>query len=113
MDYLSPQHAELLNVMNKINHQILCILLDYTYIHHEIFKTPVRDSKESVLCSSTESEQPRRVTDCETQNGSKYPSTDSFPQQNSPSGIYNKKKHFNMPPFGIKLFFLHITQLQR
>ena len=23
---------ELLNVMNKINHQILCIFLDYTYI---------------------------------------------------------------------------------
>ena len=32
MDYWSPKHVELLNVMNKINHQILCILLDYTYI---------------------------------------------------------------------------------
>ena len=32
MDYCSPKHAELLNVMNKINHQILCILLDYIYI---------------------------------------------------------------------------------
>ena len=29
MDYWSPKHVELLNVMNKINHQILCILLDY------------------------------------------------------------------------------------
>ena len=32
MDYWSPKHVELLNVMNKINHQILCILLDYIYI---------------------------------------------------------------------------------
>ena len=31
MDYWSPKHVELLNVMNKINHQILCILLDYIY----------------------------------------------------------------------------------
>ena len=31
-DYWSPKHAELLNVMNKINHQILCILLDHIYI---------------------------------------------------------------------------------
>ena len=29
MGYRSPKHVELLNVMNKINHQILCILLDY------------------------------------------------------------------------------------
>ena len=28
----SPKHVELLNVMNKINHQMLCILLDYRYI---------------------------------------------------------------------------------
>ena len=27
-----PKHVELLNVMNKINHQILCILLDYRYV---------------------------------------------------------------------------------
>ena len=32
MDYWSPKHVELLNVMTKINHQILCILLDYRYI---------------------------------------------------------------------------------
>ena len=32
VDYWSPKHVELLNVMNKINHQILCILLDYGYI---------------------------------------------------------------------------------
>ena len=32
MDHWSPKHVELLNVMNKINHQILCILLDYRYI---------------------------------------------------------------------------------
>ena len=32
MDYCSPKHVELLNVMNKINHQVLCILLDYIYI---------------------------------------------------------------------------------
>ena len=32
MDYWSPKHVELLNVMNKINDQILCILLDYMYI---------------------------------------------------------------------------------
>ena len=32
MDYWSPKHVELLNVMNKINHQTLCILLDYRYI---------------------------------------------------------------------------------
>ena len=32
MDYCSPKHVELTNVMNKINHQILCILLDYIYI---------------------------------------------------------------------------------
>ena len=31
MDYWIPKHVELLNVMNKINHQILCILLDYIY----------------------------------------------------------------------------------
>ena len=31
MDYWSPKHVELLNVMNKINHQILCIL-DYIHI---------------------------------------------------------------------------------
>ena len=27
----SPKHVELLNVMNKINHQILCVLLGYRY----------------------------------------------------------------------------------
>ena len=32
MVYWSPKHVELLNVMNKINHQILCILLHYGYI---------------------------------------------------------------------------------
>ena len=32
MDYWSPKHAELLNVKNKINHQISCTLLDYVYI---------------------------------------------------------------------------------
>ena len=32
MDYWRPKHVELLNVMNKINHQILFILLDYRYI---------------------------------------------------------------------------------
>ena len=32
MYYWSPKHVELLNVMNKINHQILCILLDYRYM---------------------------------------------------------------------------------
>ena len=32
MDYWSPKYVELLNVMNKINHQISCILLDYRYI---------------------------------------------------------------------------------
>ena len=32
MDYWSPKHVELLNVMNTIKHQILCILLDYRYI---------------------------------------------------------------------------------
>ena len=32
MHYWSPKHVELLNVMNKMNHQILCILLDYIYI---------------------------------------------------------------------------------
>ena len=31
MDYWSPKHVELLNVMNKINRQILCILLGYIY----------------------------------------------------------------------------------
>ena len=31
MDYWSPKHVELLNVMNKINHQILCTLFDYRY----------------------------------------------------------------------------------
>ena len=33
MDYRSPKHVELLNVMNKINLQMLCILLDYIYIN--------------------------------------------------------------------------------
>ena len=32
MDYWKPKHVELLNVMNKINHQILFILFDYIYI---------------------------------------------------------------------------------
>ena len=32
MNYWSPKHIELLKVMNKINHQTLCILLDYRYI---------------------------------------------------------------------------------
>ena len=32
IDYRSAKHVELLNVMNKINHQILCILLDYGHI---------------------------------------------------------------------------------
>ena len=32
MDCWRPKRVELLNVMNKINHQILCILLDYRYI---------------------------------------------------------------------------------
>ena len=31
MDYWSPKHVELLNVTNKINHQIFCIYLDYRY----------------------------------------------------------------------------------
>ena len=31
MDYSSSKHVELPNVMNKINHQILCTLLDYIY----------------------------------------------------------------------------------
>ena len=29
---VKEEHVELLNVMNKINNQILCILLDYRYI---------------------------------------------------------------------------------
>ena len=29
------EHVKLLNVINKINHQILCILLDYIYITHK------------------------------------------------------------------------------
>ena len=37
MEYWSPKHVELLNVMNKINHQILCILLDYIYIVKGVF----------------------------------------------------------------------------
>ena len=32
MDCWSPKHVELLKVTNKINHKILCILLDYRYI---------------------------------------------------------------------------------
>jgi hypothetical protein len=32
MDYWGPKHIELLKVMNKINHKILCILLYYIYI---------------------------------------------------------------------------------
>ena len=32
MDYWSPKHVELLNVMHKTNHQILCILLDDIYM---------------------------------------------------------------------------------
>ena len=32
MDCRSPKHVDLLNVMNKINHQVLRILLDYIYI---------------------------------------------------------------------------------
>ena len=32
MDYCSPKHVELLNVMNNINHQMMCVLLDYIYI---------------------------------------------------------------------------------
>ena len=31
MDYRGTKHVELLNVINKINHKILCILLDYIY----------------------------------------------------------------------------------
>ena len=31
--YVMRMKEELLNVMNKINHQILCILLDYIYIY--------------------------------------------------------------------------------
>ena len=38
MDYWSPKHVELLNVMNKINHQILCILLDYRYFTLKEFR---------------------------------------------------------------------------
>ena len=37
MDYCSPKHVELLNVMNKINHPILCILLDYIYVYIHIY----------------------------------------------------------------------------
>ena len=33
MDCSSPKYVELLNVMNKIKHQILCILLDYICIY--------------------------------------------------------------------------------
>ena len=32
MDYWSPKHDELLNVMNKINNQIFFTLLDYKNI---------------------------------------------------------------------------------
>ena len=38
MDYWTPKHVELLNVMKKINHQILCILLDYRYIPNMKFR---------------------------------------------------------------------------
>ena len=31
LDYRGQKHVELPNVTNKINHQILCILLDYRY----------------------------------------------------------------------------------
>ena len=35
MDHWSLKHVKLLNVTNKINHQILCILLGYIYIIRE------------------------------------------------------------------------------
>ena len=50
MDDWSPKHVELLNVMNKISHQILYILLDYLYIAkwytvHTISNNPVSREK--------------------------------------------------------------------
>ena len=64
MSYWSPKHVELLNVMNKINHQILCILLDYRYtakwytvntisnkiinIRKNIINNPIKQSFETV-----------------------------------------------------------------
>ena len=37
MDYWRPKHVGLVNIMNKINHQILCILLDYRYIYFDLY----------------------------------------------------------------------------
>ena len=39
MDCWSSRHVELLNVTNKINHQILCTLLDYGYIGEYFIST--------------------------------------------------------------------------
>ena len=39
MDYWSPKYVELLNVTNKIDHQISCILFDYRYIVLKMFRT--------------------------------------------------------------------------
>ena len=44
MDYWSPKHVQLLNVMNKINYQILCILLDYIYIvYFSVYRSSLFD----------------------------------------------------------------------
>ena len=48
MYYWSPKNVELLNVMNKINHQILCILLDYGYTD-----TLLQQSLEGVMLNYT------------------------------------------------------------
>ena len=55
MDYWSPKHVELLNVMNEISQQILCILLDYGYIAKWYTVHTISDPRISLLvvCSYT------------------------------------------------------------
>ena len=38
MDYWGPKHVELLNVMNKLNHNILCILMNYIYAYITLYR---------------------------------------------------------------------------
>ena len=64
MDYWSPKHVELLNVMNKINHQILCILLDYEYIAK--WSTVHTISNPSRITSTTTLRQPTASQDLQS-----------------------------------------------
>ena len=53
MDHWGPKHVELPNVMNKLNHKTLCILLDYIYAAINLHLSVVASKFESIATAVT------------------------------------------------------------